>query len=264
MRKGKFAQASVEYLSTYAWAFVAISILMASLYFFFALPPSAVPARCTFIYGITCVGVQVGTNTVASAVDLYLANGQQYDLVGNTVATVVMGQYGTANAICIPANIPAGGITICNVLLPNKIGLNKVGQQVGATVYLNTSVCLSGPISNCQQRQPVAYTGNFTTQIGGNAKPILPTIGSPYMLAANYPHNTQTKIIVNVKVFGAGARGAAVYFTTTGSAQINPPLVLTDTTGNATAYIRDPSAQTVTVTATFGSVSSSNAMITFT
>ncbi len=257
-------QAAIEFLSTYAWAFLAIAVLLISLFFFLSLPGNSIPARCEFTYALTCVGASVGTNSMGSAVDLYISNGQQYDLIGNTIATVVISQYGTSNAMCTPANILSGGATLCYIPLTTKIGTNKIGQPIGGTIFLNTSVCLSGTFLNCQTKQKVSYLGNFTAQLSGNANPISATVGPIYTIPASPAHNTRVPLIATVKIFGKNARGGTVLFTiTSGSATISPTYALSDNTGNATAYITSPVAGSVSITATFGTNTVSNT-ITFT
>ncbi len=140
-------QSAVEFISTYLWAFLLLAFIIVGLYYFVGIPSQIIPARCSFLYGINCEGVNVGTNTLDTVVELYLVNGQEYDLVGNTIATVSITAAGTANAICVPSNVLQGEVMLCSITMPSKI---SVGQQTTGTLFLNSSVCLSGTASNCQ------------------------------------------------------------------------------------------------------------------
>lgn len=161
------AQSAFEFMATYAWAFLILALIIVGLYIFIFLPSSIVPARCGFTYAITCQGISVGTNALGTYVNLELVNGQEYDLVGNTVsgntiATVAMGSYGTANGMCTPTNVISGGTILCYIVMPKTVPL---GTNVGGTIYLNSSICLQGTPSNCQTMQKISYTGNFTSKV---------------------------------------------------------------------------------------------------
>ena len=67
----KKSQAALEFLTTYAWAFLVILIMVGALAYFGILSPSKLlPDRCNFGSEITCVDYTIGLTTL----DLRLKN----------------------------------------------------------------------------------------------------------------------------------------------------------------------------------------------
>jgi hypothetical protein len=59
-KKTNSAQASLEFLTTYGWAFIMLLIMMGALYYFGVLSPSKLlPDRCSFSSEFTCSDWQV-------------------------------------------------------------------------------------------------------------------------------------------------------------------------------------------------------------
>ena len=267
------AQSAMEFMATYAWAFLLIAVVMASLYFFLQLPPAALPQRCQFVYGIQCAGINVGSSGTTTIVNIYLINGQPYEMVsnalfGNTIATIAMGsQYGTANAVCSPANVLQGGAVLCSVTMPAPI---RVGKNVGGTIFLNSTICLQGQaITNCLQSQHVSYIGNFTTTVSGYTGSIpvtLALIVSPQIFSHLSAPAQGVNLNAKFTIFGKGARGADIVFgitSTTGSPTntLSAPDAVSDPNGNANVTLipsNTPNAGSITVSAAFGTFVATN------
>ena len=61
------SQAALEFLTTYAWAFLVILIMIGALAYFGILNPSKIlPDRCTFGTEISCIDFRVGYGTTGS------------------------------------------------------------------------------------------------------------------------------------------------------------------------------------------------------
>ncbi len=254
------AQAAIEFLSTYAWQLVLIAVFLGSVYFFLSIPQQSLPNRCSFAYGISCIGINIGTSSVSGTiVDLYLANSQQYSLIGNTIATVVTNAYGTSNAMCLPSNVLTSGIILCDITMTNTIPTSFIGQSLYGSIYLNSSVCLNGNITNCATSQHVSYLGNFTTAVSADINPIPVSILLTYSPKPPL-HNSKTQLTAIVKVFGHVANGATVTYTISsiGSAQLTKPYALSSVNGSATTYLTDSLPESVTVVASFAGATSSN------
>ena len=79
----KKSQAALEFLTTYAWAFLVILIMVGALAYFGILSPSKLlPDRCNFGSEITCVDYTLGTTTL----DLRLKNAVGEPIVIETYA----------------------------------------------------------------------------------------------------------------------------------------------------------------------------------
>ena len=71
MKEQKKAQAAIEFLATYGWAFLVILIAMGALSYFGILSPSKLlPDRCNFGAEIGCRDYAIGIN----GIDLKLSN----------------------------------------------------------------------------------------------------------------------------------------------------------------------------------------------
>ncbi len=258
--KDKKEQSAMEFMSTYGWAFLLLAVMIIALYYFITIPSQVSPQRCSFAYAITCEWVNVGTNTLGTVAQLYLVNGQPYDLIGNIIATATISQAGTANTVCSTSNVLQGGVILCNIMMPSKI---KAGKNIVGTLLINTSVCISGPISSCEATQPVSYIGNFTSYVTGNTRPI-PVSIQLYESGSSIPPSTQSNTTLNayVDIFGQPARSASVFYnvlavappSATTQNTISPPYELTDPSGNASATLSTIATSTpgiMAISATF-------------
>ncbi len=259
------AQSAVEFLSTYAWAFLLMAIVLVGLYYFIVLPAQSIPPRCQFAYGLVCEGMSVGTNSTSTLVNLYLTNGQPYDLAGNVIATASVGNYGTASATCATTDIVQGGIILCSIPMPSKV---PVGNNVAGRLYVNASVCLSGPVTGCTQSQSVSYVGNFTTQVSANANKI-PVSLSISVSPSSFSHASAPQSVglnAHVSIFGNPVRAAGVLFTISSmpaqiSASISQGIALSDPNGTASTSLYVASASSsgsLTVNAVFAGITATN------
>ena len=72
----KKAQAALEFLMTYGWAFLVILILIGALSYFGVLNPTKfLPAKCTFSPEIKCTDYKVGYDGTDVTLNLKLSNG---------------------------------------------------------------------------------------------------------------------------------------------------------------------------------------------
>ena len=72
MAMQKKSQAAFEFLTTYAWAFILIIIVIAAISYFGVLRPKQIlPDRCTFNVGFNCVGYKIDS---ASGFQIALKN----------------------------------------------------------------------------------------------------------------------------------------------------------------------------------------------
>jgi len=82
MKKGVKAQAALEFLTTYGWAFLVILVMIAALAYFGILNPSKLlPDRCNFGTEIECMDYKI-TSGATGTIDLRLKNN-----VGETITT---------------------------------------------------------------------------------------------------------------------------------------------------------------------------------
>src|SRR3989338_5913348 len=82
----KKSQAALEFLTTYAWAFLVIIIMIASLAYFGVLKPSKIlPDRCNFGAEMTCVDYRID-DAPSNVFNLRLKNNAGEPIVVDTAA----------------------------------------------------------------------------------------------------------------------------------------------------------------------------------
>lgn len=99
MRKGKKAQAAMEFLMTYGWAILVVLVAIGALAYFGVLNPARfLPASCTLMPGLSCTNFKV----TAPQVELIVQNGMGQDLTSFSIGT-------TDATVCTTAGSPTGG-----------------------------------------------------------------------------------------------------------------------------------------------------------
>ncbi len=109
MFKSNKAQAALEFLTTYGWAFLVILIMIGTLAYFGVLSPSKVlPNRCTFGAEFQCVDYVIASN----AFRIRLKNGVGEAVVVDSVAasTESSTSYTCTGQPTLPSNWKAGEI----------------------------------------------------------------------------------------------------------------------------------------------------------
>jgi len=82
MKRGVKAQAALEFLTTYGWAFLVILVMIAALAYFGILNPSKLlPDRCSFGTEMECMDYKI-TSGATGSINLRLKNN-----VGETITT---------------------------------------------------------------------------------------------------------------------------------------------------------------------------------
>lgn len=103
--KGFKAQAALEFLTTYGWAFLVILVMIGTLAYFGILSPSKLlPNRCNFATEFQCLDYQISAAGNTFKIRLKNGIGEPID-----VSSVTLGSEGTTQYSCStpPAN-PAG------------------------------------------------------------------------------------------------------------------------------------------------------------
>lgn len=105
--KNKRAQAALEFLTTYGWAFLVILIMIGTLAYFGILNPSRVlPSRCSIGAEFICQDYQITENAATSTVTLRLKNN-----VGEAinVQSIGVGTEGSTSSLsCTNPSFPTG------------------------------------------------------------------------------------------------------------------------------------------------------------
>lgn len=256
----KKAQSAMEYLVTYSWAILIITIVVAILYFYYSIPTQIVSNSCTFVNGAYCTDFIIGTNTAThnTTLGFFLTNLQSYPLVNPKMYAHV----GNSNSIaydCSPHVVLPGGSMICVV---NVSTSTSIGSFLSGSLYLNATNCGLSASSylathNCSKAVNQTYTGSFV----GHAAGLVSTKSSITLTASNYTQSANgalDQLNATVTLLGYPLNGGTVNFTVNNTAfSVSPNMTNTNVKGVAVSDLSGNSAGGVLVTASYAGLSSS-------
>ena len=102
IRKG---QASIEFLTTYGWAIMAVIVAVSTLAYFGIISPSRqLPEKCLFGNGLTCRDalITAGASAGTGSLNITLVN-----TAGQTIYNLTFAQDGNYTATCSPSHFSA-------------------------------------------------------------------------------------------------------------------------------------------------------------
>ena len=255
-RKSQKAQSATEYILTYGWAILVVAIIAVVLYLFVFSPSRLTPSKCTFINGVYCQELVIGSNTVtqSSTAGIFLTNTRPYAISSPSIQLSINNKTLNGGA-CTPGFALSGGAIICTITIPQTVITNDT--VVSGSLYLTAIPCPSGNPATCTNGQKETYTGTFTTRGIGTLSPISNTI-SLTVSDPNPPANgNPDKLTATVTLLGTPLAGATVSFSQSANfATIGPSAVTTGFNGNAISYISGLNPGTTQVTASFGGINS--------
>jgi len=98
------AQAALEFLTTYGWAFLVILIMIGTLAYFGILNPSKIlPNRCNFGTEFGCEDYQMTESGASSTVTIRLKNNLGEPII---IASLGVGSEGAASLVCTNPALP--------------------------------------------------------------------------------------------------------------------------------------------------------------
>lgn len=123
----KKSQAALEFLTTYAWAFIVIAIVIAAIAYFGVLKPQKIlPDRCNFNVGFGCEAYKIGSD---GTFNLRLKNGlgQLITVTSMSLSTETATAFSCTTAPANPSNWNTGDI----------IGLSWSGCNAAAVGFVS-------------------------------------------------------------------------------------------------------------------------------
>ncbi|MGC8652203.1 MAG: hypothetical protein ACP5UH_03060, partial [Candidatus Micrarchaeia archaeon] len=265
VRQGKRAQSAMEYLVTYGWAILLVSIVIALLYLYVIVPKVVVPASCNFVSGAYCNDLVLGTNTITHATELavFLTNTQPYPMQ-NPQLYVKVNNITSTLGKCSPNFVLPGGAIICNMTVPVSTSL---GMFISGSIYLNATYCGLAPnytvTHSCANAPRQTYSGSFNA----HAAPLVSTTSKISITAANATNpanNAKDRLTATVDMLGYPLKGASVNFTENSTAySLQPNLTTTNTNGQALSYIWGTAIGNVKVSADYAGLPPASVVIDF-
>ena len=256
----KSGQSAIEYLVSYGWALLVLSIVVGAIYYFIFLPSSLVPSQCSVASGLYCDDIALGSNSAAGKVVLLLTNTQAFPVQNPTVNVSINGHNTTAN--CLTRYAVSGGSIICIA----NTSPQSAAQLVTGAFHVSAQYCgLSNTpmtANSCSSVPMQVYTGTFAAHSSGLFNP---TVNISLSASPNPGYaGTASRLTALVTILGYPIKGATVNFTSNSTnIPVGPAFMTTDAHGNATTYAHPSTTGKAKVTASYSNVSKS-IILTFT
>ncbi len=161
------SQSALEFLSTYAFVFLMLAIVISLLFVFASLPRSLLPSQCTFYSGFTCMQAIYTINmTAGHGAELFVVAEDTQPGTVNVSSFSAYLNFHTSNAgSCEPSVATAGQRIYC---IANFTATPTLASTYDGTFRMNADYCASGlnTISNesCRANGNFSYTGHITIQ----------------------------------------------------------------------------------------------------
>ena len=144
----KKAQAALEFLTTYGWAFLVILIVIGTLAYFGILSPSRLlPNRCTFSSEFQCTNFRIRDTAVVGTLDtLDLRLKNNAGAVVDVTAITLAREDGTAYPVCTtaPANPTGWGVAGVQDLAWSQCNFNDLAAGEKGKIILTIRYRASG------------------------------------------------------------------------------------------------------------------------
>jgi len=137
MKKELKAQAALEFLTTYGWAFLVIIIMISALAYFGILDPSKLlPERCNFGTEMACEDYLIDVTNSQFRLRLKNSVGEVID-----VSDISVGTGGKKSLVCTPPTKPTSWKSdTMQDLLWTACGYTIAGIQAGDKAKLNITI----------------------------------------------------------------------------------------------------------------------------
>jgi len=180
------AQNSIEYILVYAAVFVIAALIVYLVYSSFSSASSLLPAKCTFDFGVDCVGIIEASNQTGTMFAMLGTNMQPYAIKSPSLSISVEGSTSTVN--CSPDYVKPGQPMLC----VGKLNTYRpLLSYASGTLVVNASYC-GLPNNGCATSVNEKFIGNYTT---GTKKLVVPK----YSLVVT-PSSTVSKADNNVSL----------------------------------------------------------------
>ena len=148
----KKSQAALEFLTTYAWAFIVIIILIGAIAYFGVIrPQKLLPDRCNFGSEFTCEAYQISLTNNQLLLRLKNNLGNPVTFTAINLGSETSTQY-TCTSPTLPSNFPGGNVTDltftgCNTATVGFVAGDKAKVLVKISFYDTTVGASYGRVS---------------------------------------------------------------------------------------------------------------------
>ena len=114
------AQAAIEFMMTYGWAFMVVLVTIGALAYFGVLNPDRfVPDRCTFQQEIQCSDFQAAIDGSDVTLRMFLQNNLGRTINVSSMEATAIDSSDVTNCVSVPLNIGAGQLQEFNCTFSN-------------------------------------------------------------------------------------------------------------------------------------------------
>ncbi|MCL5430637.1 MAG: hypothetical protein M1504_04175 [Candidatus Marsarchaeota archaeon] len=158
------AQSATEFIISYSWAFLIITIIIAVLFTFVALPRNIVPSQCVSYGGFVCSDSSLVTSTSGSNVIILISDSQEGVIAIQAFNVIVDNQY-VYGGTCTPNTISNGEYSYC---IATSTFAPALAQAYSGTFNITANYCAGGASSvsseSCSPSNGFVYSGSFRMQ----------------------------------------------------------------------------------------------------
>ena len=176
MQHGKSkSQSAVEFVSTYAFVFLVVAVIIVLLYLFSSIPTKTLPFQCTAFSGFSCTDVVYTTMGANSQLTVSLTDAQPGVVNISAFNARINGV--SVIGTCTPRTLLPGNPVTCTALFPISAGNGNIYSGV---FNISANYCANGAsnISNvtCKTGSSFLYAGSLTTQAQPSTVTTMPYI----------------------------------------------------------------------------------------
>jgi hypothetical protein len=160
------AQSALEFLSTYFWAFLILTLFLASMYLIVFAPSTGpttyAPSSCYVTETLACYQSALLVSPTSSTFIVLIQNnvGATLYFPQNSIALSPPSSSGAPYlGSCLPQSAPSGATVTCDVTVPSSTFAPPVGSQTSPTFTLSYQIC---PSCNKAGAQSYATSGTST------------------------------------------------------------------------------------------------------
>lgn len=158
------AQSAIEFLTTYAFVFLIITVVLVLLIMFSSIPKSTLPFTCAFYSGFQCLDTELAVNSSGAPTLLIMASDSEPGTVNISSFSAYLNFHNSKSGYCTPVVAQAGEEIYC---IANFTGSVTLGSVYSGTFKIFANYCAPPPSNTtgyCASGSTYIYTGNIRVQ----------------------------------------------------------------------------------------------------
>jgi hypothetical protein len=158
----KKGQTALEFLTTYAFTFLIIAIVLFLLLLFALIPKTALPVSCSYYSGFSCIDTAYFNIGYKSQL-VVIATNMQPGIVNISNFSATIGYIQSTNGFCTPQVTTGGQTVYCVANFTNPL---VIGDSYSATYHISANYCaeLQSSGATCQSSAAYSFAGQAKTQ----------------------------------------------------------------------------------------------------